>query len=285
MPPLIRLARPWEWLKSAFILLPVPFALADGANVDVWTLLLGVAGFSLISSSVYVINDLTDAERDRRHPQKRKRPLAAGLVSRGAARIFGAGLGLSGVALCWLASKPRALTPVLIYMCLTALYSLGGKRIALVDVFLISSGFVLRVLFGCALVEVAPSNWLLLCASTLALFLALTKRRADLVAGLDRNHRESLAGYNIGFLQQAMGLTAGVALLSYALYSMNSQVFIPGREFASLPFAAFGILDYLRRAHLRDEGGSPARVILTAPALWIAGTGWAVAVFWSLGFF
>ena len=120
------------------------------------------------------------------------------------------------------------------------------------DVFLLSSGFVIRVLLGCALVSAPPSTWLLLCTTTLALFLGFAKRRADLKEGLDHHHRPSLRGYSMSFLDQAMAICAGVAILSYALYSIEAKVLLPGREMASMPFVAYGILNYLRMADVED---------------------------------
>jgi hypothetical protein len=141
---------------------------------------------------------------------------------------------------------------------------------------------VLRVLLGCALVTVAPSNWLLLCTSTLALFLALAKRRGDLVRGVDAVHRPSLSGYNLPFLDQAIGITSGMAIVAYALYCMESAVLAPGREFASLPFVVFGVFEYLRLVHVKDEGDSPVDSALHSVKLQICGVGWLAATLWGL---
>ncbi|MFB3066900.1 MAG: UbiA prenyltransferase family protein [Planctomycetota bacterium] len=279
---MIRLARPSQWLKSAFIFMPVPFAYADGAQIDWVGFLTGALGFSLVSSSIYVMNDLLDAPRDRLHPTKRERPIASGRITRAVAIPYGVLLLAAGTALVWSVHKPGAVFLLAIYLATSAFYCIDGKNLPLVDVFLLSAGFLLRVLFGTALIPAPASSWLLLCASTLALFLAFTKRRSDLVAGVGQEHRPSLAGYNMTFLNQAMGFSAGIALFSYALYSMSPGAFIPGREFASLPFAAFGILEFLRRAYVHGEGGSAAEVIWTSPPMLIAALGWVLAVLWSL---
>jgi len=282
---LIALARPKHWAKNAFVFMPVPFGLAAGASIDPLSFGIGLAGFSLINSSVYAFNDVGDAEQDRRHPTKCKRPVAAGRITPAVALSWSVVLAAAGIALAWISGQSYGLAVVLAYLALNLIYSLGGKNIALLDVFILSSGFVLRVLFGTALIHVSPSNWLLLCSSSLAMFLALAKRRADLARGLDHEHRPSLAGYNMGFLDQAMGITAGVTLMAYALYSMEAEVLIPGREFASLPFVVFGVLDYLRVAHVNDEGGSPVDLILSSPTIIICGIGWVAATLWSLGLF
>ncbi len=169
-------------------------------------------------------------------------------------------------------------------MAINVVYNLGAKHVALLDVFLLSSGFVIRVLLGCVLVSAAPSPWLLLCTSTLALFLGFTKRRADLTDELDLNHRPSLRGYSKAFLDQAMSICAGVAILAYALYCIEAKAVLkPGREMASLPFVAYGILNYLRMVHVEGVGGSPVEVAYHSWSMQACTFGWLVAVTWSLG--
>ena len=279
---LIALARPKHWAKNAFVFMPVPFGLASGGTLQPLSFALGLLGFCLANSAVYAFNDAQDAEQDRLHPKKKHRPVASGRVSVGQARVWSLILLATGTMLAALSGSVAAVAIVLVYAAFNALYSLGGKNVALLDVFILSSGFVLRVLLGCALIHVAPSSWLLLCSSALALFLALAKRRGDLIRGLNADHRPSLAGYNIDFLDQAMGITAAITLIAYALYTMEAEVLIPGREFVSLPFVVFGVLDYLRVAHVKNKGGSPVDLILSSPALIICGLGWALATYWSI---
>jgi 4-hydroxybenzoate polyprenyltransferase len=280
---LVSLARPKHWIKSGFILLPVPFAVASGAPPNWRALLLGSLGFCLVSSAVYVFNDLFDATRDALHPTKRLRPIASGRVTPGVAAAMSAVLLASGAALGVWAGVATALWIMGTYVGLNVVYSLGAKNVPLLDVFIIASGFLLRVLLGCALVSAQPSGWLLLCASSLALFLAFAKRRGDLMAAVDGAHRPSLAGYNETYLNQAMALTGGVVLLSYGLYCQEASLLVKGREFASLPFVAFGLLDYLRLAYVRNEGESPVELVLRSPAMLVCGVGWFASVLWSLG--
>ena len=184
---LIQLARPKHWIKNVFVLLPVPFALkATGGErfFDSLSFLLGLAGFCLVNSAVYTLNDLCDAEADRLHPRKCRRPIAAGRVPKfvaAVAEIFV--LLIAGLGLCVAAGKPATLTIVPAYVAINVVYNLGAKHVALLDVFLLSSGFVIRVLLGCVLVSAAPSPWLLLCTSTLALFLGFAKRAGRLDRG------------------------------------------------------------------------------------------------------
>ncbi|MFQ5749501.1 MAG: UbiA prenyltransferase family protein [Planctomycetota bacterium] len=284
--PFLRLARPWHWVKNVFVLVPVPFALRAGGAEPSWGLFcLGLFGFCLVNSSVYAFNDVMDAEADRRHPTKKNRPVASGAVSPAAACLFSLLLAAAGMTLIGMAPGGGGILALpAVYIGANILYSLGGKHFALLDVFLLSSGFVIRVLLGVFLMAVPASQWILLCSSALALFLGLTKRRADLAAGLGPEHRPSLAGYNLAFLDQAMGIMAGVSLLCYAIYSITSEVMLPGRELASMPFVAFAILNYLRIAHIEGSGGSPVEVAFTDRPSQICGLGWVLAIAWSLGF-
>lgn len=279
---LLRLARPKDWVKNAFVVMPVPFALAAGASLEPVSFGIGLAAMCLAGSATYALNDTRDAELDRVHPRKRDRPVASGAVPVPIALGFAAALAAAALGLAIATGSELAVVLIALYLALQLTYSLGAKHVPLIDVFLLSSGHVIRVFLGCALLAVSASNWLLLCTSTLALFISLTKRRGDVVQGLDAEHRPSLRGYNLPFLDQATGITAGIALLSYALYSIEAGVFLPGREFASLPFVAFGILDYLRIAHTEGEGASPVDLVFR-PALLFAGAGWLVAAAWSLG--
>lgn len=279
---LVELSRPRHWVKNVFVFMPVPFALAVGARLDPLSFALGLAGFCLANSAVYAFNDARDAERDRLHPEKRRRPIASGRVSSTTAHGWSALLLATGAALTLLSGHPGALEVLLVYAGLNLVYSLGGKNVPLVDVFLLSSGFVLRVVLGCVLVDVPPSNWLLLCSSTLALFLALAKRRGDLVKGLDESHRPSLGGYNLPFLDHAMTITAAMTLIAYALYTIEAEVLIPGREFATLPFVVFGVLEYLRLAQVRGQGASPVDLLLSSPVILLCGVGWMGATLWSV---
>jgi len=279
----VKLARPKDWLKNVFVLMPLPFSLAAGGRLEPVSFALGLASISLVSSAVYALNDTMDAERDRLHHKKKNRPVAAGRVSKPAALAFGAVLLAAGVTCAWLTGVPAALGVIAAYVAKELLYQFGGKHVALVDVFLPSVGFVLRVVLGAELVGTSPSNWLLLCSSTLALFISLAKRRGEMARGMDGGHRPSLAGYSLAYLDQAMSVTAGMILIAYALYCMDAQVLLARREFASLPFVVFGVLEYLRLAQVRGEGGSPVDLLIASPALLLCGLGWAAASLWSVG--
>ncbi len=283
MTAIVRLVRPRDWLKNVFVLMPLPFALGATGTFDPVVVAVGLAAMSLVSSAAYVFNDLWDADRDRAHPDKQHRPIAAGAVSPVAAGVLCAGLAAVGGALAFVGAPPSAGIVLLAYIGLQLVYTLYGKHLPLVDVVLLSSGFVLRVLLGCALVGVAPSSWLLLCSSSLALFLALAKRRGDLLRGVDDTHRPSLAGYSLVFLEQSLTIAAGLTIMAYALYCMDAPVLVPGREFLTLPFVVFGVLEYLRMVHVHAAGAAPVNVLLSSRSLLVCGASWVLATIYSVG--
>jgi 4-hydroxybenzoate polyprenyltransferase len=282
---LIRLARPRDWTKSVFVLLPLPFAWRAGAHFSVRDVALGVFAFCLTASAVYVLNDLRDAAADRAHPHKRQRPIASGAIAPGVAVPFALLLLAVGFALAWATGHPRVLVYLALYVATNAVYTLGGKQAPILDVFLLASGFVLRVLTGCALVDAAPSNWLLTCSLWVALFLGFAKRRADFARGMGAETVPTRIGYSASFLDHAMSIAAGVTLMSYVLYSLEATVFVPGRELAGMPFVAFGLLHYLRLAHMDEVRISPVEMAWRSRAIQVCSLGWMIATLWSLGVF
>jgi 4-hydroxybenzoate polyprenyltransferase len=279
---LIELSRPKHWIKNVFVFLPVPFALAAGAHLDVAVFAAGLLSFCLAASAVYAFNDAQDAERDRAHEDKRHRPIASGRISKPVAYVWSGLLSIVGLALAYSTHHPHVLTLYVLYLAVNAAYSLIFKHVALLDAFLVAGMYVMRALLGCALVSADPSNWMLLVSYALALFISLAKRRADLVKGHGEATRPALLGYSESFLDQAIGISAGMAIIGYALYTMESEVLIGSRKFAALPFVVFGVLDYLRMAHVQRAGGSPVDMLLRSPTLLLAGVGWLGATLWSL---
>lgn len=279
----IKLSRPKHWIKNVFVLMPAPFALASGAEPSLLRFGLGLMAFCCANSAVYSFNDAQDAERDRHHDEKCTRPVAAGRISERNAYLWSAALVGVGTAMAIGSGSLSALIIFVLYLLSNLFYSLKGKNIPLVDVFLLSFFFLLRFLLGCALLAVEPSNWLLLCSYCLALFLALAKRRADILKGMDEQHRPSLMGYNQGFLDQAMGITASMTILAYAIYCIDAEILLSGREFVSLPFVVFGVMEYLRKAHVEGAGGNTVDMLLNSPTLVLVGLGWLAGVLWSVG--
>ena len=241
----------------------------------------GLFSFCLAASAVYALNDAQDAERDRAHEEKRHRPIASGRISKPVAYAWSALLGTVSLSLAYATGSSDALLLSVLYLAINIAYSMGAKHVTLLDVFLLSALYLLRVLLGCALLGVEPSNWLLLCSYALALFVALAKRRADVVKGW-AGSTAGARGLQREFLDQAIGISACMQIIGYALYSMEAHVLLPTRKFAALPFVVFGVLDYLRVAHVKGGGGSPTDMLLRSPTLIAVGVGWLGATLWSL---
>ena len=278
--PLLKLLRPHQWVKNAFVAAPLFFTPEAVSVHSVLLVVAGVVCFCVLSSGVYILNDYLDREADRQHPVKRNRPLAAGTVSVPAALTLMAVLiigGLSGASLLGFDFGVMAL----LYLVINVAYSTVLKRVSIVDVMVIALGFVLRVYAGSALIHVVPSVWIISCTMLLALFIALAKRRDDLVKGLGNDHRQSLAGYSKRFLDTALAVVLAALLVSYLLYTAepeNRTRFHTDYLFVTAPFVIAGVLRYLQITLVEERSGTPTRVVLTDAFLRYVVLGW-IAVF------
>lgn len=276
---LLRSLRPKQWTKNAVVLAALVFAFGDasqGLAHDKWpaALLAALAAtglFCLASSAVYLLNDLRDRDQDRLHPVKKFRPLASGEMS--PAEAWGTAAALLAVSLAgaWLLDADF-LVVLGGYLLLQAAYTAGLKRVALLDIFLIAVGFVLRALAGAVVLHVTISPWLLLCTLLLALFLALCKRRHELVAlqGGEGATRHSLRQYDRGLLDVLIPMTGAAALVSYSVYTLWPETvakFGTTRLAFTIPLVAFGLFRYLDLVYRREEGGRPEQLLLTDPPL------------------
>ncbi len=266
----LRLLRPAQWTKNLFVLAALVFAFGDRAqNLPPCALASALGAmlcFCAVSSGVYIFNDLRDAELDRAHPTKRFRPIAAGQVSRAVAVVSGLlllGAGLGGAAVI----RRELLLVIATYLVIQFFYTGWLKRIGLVDVFIIATGFVLRALAGAVAIPVTISPWLLLCTFLIALFLALCKRRHELLAVEDAaaNTRPSLGRYDARVLDNLISMSAGATLVSYAIYTLWPETiakFETTHLGFTIPFVAFGLFRYMDLAYRLEVGGQPERVLL-----------------------
>ena len=274
---LLRSLRPHQWVKNVFVLAALVFALGEvgvdaAAQQDrILRVLVAAAAFCLGASAIYLVNDVVDVESDRKHPEKCRRPIAAGEVSVPQAMLLSA-LCVGGAL--WLAG---AATPeggdsvvvvVGVYMVSNLCYSLKLKQIAIVDAFLIALGFMLRVTAGAYAAAAPISEWLLLSTLFLALFLAFCKRRAeiDLLGEEASSHRKNLGQYTLPFLDQATGVLAACAIITYSMYTVDEETAAKFGEDNHLvwtvPFVVFGLFRYLLMVTRKEAGGSPTRVLL-----------------------
>jgi len=288
-PPAWRVLRPRQWVKNVFVLAPLIFAqeLANAAAVE--AALLGFFLFCVLSSSVYVLNDLVDAESDRQHPDKRHRPIASGELDPKAAGVLAALLAMAGLAGAVFLGTPFA-TVAAAYLALNLAYSFALKRVVIVDVMAVAAGFILRAWAGALVLHVALSRWLVLCTGLLALFLGFVKRRQELIArDLDGGEgRAILREYSADFLDQMISVVTASTVVAYSLYAFDPEVARKlGTEHLGLtvPFVLFGIFRYLYLVHRRGQGENPTllllgdRPLLINLALW-AGTVVAVLYVW-----
>lgn len=278
-----RLARPHQWTKNLLVLAALVFSRHLAIPRDDLLALAGLVAFCALASFAYAVNDIMDREADRLNPEKRDRPLARGDLSPAAAGVFAAAaatvaLGIS-IALGW-----RFVVIAILYLALQFGYSFWAKRIVVLDVIVVSFGFVLRAFAGGVAIRVEVSPWLIFITFSLALFLALARRRHELtlLGGGAATHRGALAQYNIRLIDQMLAIVAGVTLVGYMIYTASSEVEAKlGARYHHLavltvPYVAFGILRYLYLVDERNEGGDPARLLLSdmqlqiCVLLWIA---------------
>ncbi len=282
---LIRLARPRQWVKNAFVAAPLFFTpeAINGRNLVL--VAAAVAVFCLLASAIYVFNDWCDREADRQHPSKRLRPIASGAVSPAAGLAFGALL-LVAASLLTLAFLPRGFAVyAAIYAIFSILYSLRLKHIAVLDVLIVAFGFVLRVQGGSAAISITPTVWIVICTFLLALFLALAKRRDDLTHNMQDSHRPALAGYNLRFVDSALSLILGALLVSYLVYTTNEGVirrYGTDQLYLTAPFVAAGVLRYLQIALVEERSGSPTDLALSDRFLILAVLGWVATFAWLI---
>jgi 4-hydroxybenzoate polyprenyltransferase len=262
---LLRAMRPHQWVKNGFVLVPLIFARRLTDPVALLDAGLAFAAFCAVASAIYLINDSADVERDRSHPTKRTRPIASGAISVRLALVTAAVLAPAGLLL---AAQTRlgAVIALAIYLVVNLLYSSGLKHVALLDVFIIAFGFLLRVIAGALAVGVGISPWLLVCTFFVALFMAFGKRRAELVDLGDAatDHRAALADYTPGFIDKSLAALMAMTVMSYALYTIDRDVIARlGTDalVTTVPIVLFGVLRYLFQVH-RGEGGSPTLLVL-----------------------
>ena len=259
---LLRSCRPEQWTKNLLVLAALVFARKFLEPAAVLKSILAFAVFCAASSAVYLLNDVRDAEADRQHPLKRFRPVASGELSPASALITAALLAILAL-FGGLLLQPMFGAVVTAYLVLQAAYSLGLKHLVVLDVMSVAAGFLLRAIGGAVVIEVEVSDWLAICAGLLALFLALAKRRHELVALENAgDHRRSLEHYSAGMLDQMIAAVTGATLLAYSLYTMAPRTL---RELGTdnlkftIPIVAYGLFRYLYLVYTKKEGGSPER--------------------------
>jgi 4-hydroxybenzoate polyprenyltransferase len=284
LPPVLKLLRPHHWLKSGFVAAPLFFTPHLLSFHNITFVILGMIAWSLLASAIYIFNDWRDIAADKNHPIKKNRPLAAGTVTLATARLIMLGLVLVSLILAFYLGS-GFLFLLLLYGALNLAYSLKLKQIAIVDVMCIALGFVLRVEAGAALIQIEPTPWLIILTGALALFLGFAKRRDDIVKQLGADHRRALHGYNRQLIDTILAITAGAAMVSYLLYTTDTNVMQrlgTPHLYATAPFVIFALLRYLQITMVEERSGSPTLIFLTDRPILLAGLGWLGTFAWLI---
>ncbi|MCL4269009.1 MAG: decaprenyl-phosphate phosphoribosyltransferase [Anaerolineales bacterium] len=278
---LIKTMRPRQWTKNVFIFAALVFDKPLLSPDSCLRTLAGFALFCLISSSVYIFNDLADVEADRKHPEKKNRPIASGKLPINAAWIAGIALVIFTFALSWLLST-NFLVVVVLYFLINMAYSKWLKHIPILDVLIIASGFVLRVHAGVTLIDVERfSPWLYVVMTLLSLFLGFGKRRAELalLAHGAGSHRKVLDGYTLPLLDQYIMIVSGTTIVAYSLYTFSAPN-VPDNHsmMLTIPFVVYAIFRYLYLIEVKHAGGAPEEILLSDRPFQIAMILWGAAV-------
>ncbi|MCP3687536.1 MAG: decaprenyl-phosphate phosphoribosyltransferase [Gammaproteobacteria bacterium] len=285
---LIGLMRPHQYVKNLFIFMPIFFVGKVTAPELVTSSVIAFVAFSLSVSAVYIINDYRDIEADRAHPRKQHRPLASGTVSPKAAMLLMLVLMIFGIGIMATLSI-MAVQILLAYIGLNLAYSFWLKHIPILDVVVISIGFVLRLFVGATVTAIPLSMWIVIMTFLLALFMALAKRRDDVLIFNDtgKKMRQVVAGYNLQLIDSAMTIMAAVVIVAYILYTTSAEsVQRLGSEYLYLTalFVIVGIMRYLQISFVDQDSGSPTHVLLSdrflqiTIVLWLMAFGWIIYI-------
>jgi len=263
MKPYIKLLRVHQWIKNLFVFLPLFFA-GEFLNVEGLTgALLAFITFSLTSSIIYILNDYKDIEKDKLHPVKKHRPLANESISKRTGLLLIVPLVVAIVLIAIYNFSLVIIIPLVLYFVLNLLYTFVLKTVAILDVAIIAIGFVLRVIFGGLVTAIFVSKWALLLTFSLALVLALGKRRGELVS-TNSEARPSLRGYNLQFIDTALTITVAITLVCYIMYTISPDVVVGfGSEYvyATTLFVLLGLLRYLQQTMVFNKTESPTKFV------------------------
>lgn len=269
---LIKLIRPKQWVKNVFVLIPLFFGGELLNPHAVTTALLTFVSFCFAASSIYCLNDIVDVEADRRHPVKYKRPVAAGIVTVTQAWLLMVGFIVAAVAISLFAITTlgvdwKTLAVVIFYWLLNIAYCTRLKQYAIIDVCVVASGFVLRILAGGQATDVVLSKWLVLMTFLLTLFLSFAKRRDDVLRMEETGEapRRNTIRYNMTFINQAITITAAVTLVCYIMYTVSPEVIARVHTeyvYLTTVFVLLGLLRYIQLAVVDKRSGDPTKVIL-----------------------
>ena len=286
LPLILKLMRPHHYIKNIFIFIPLFFALKITDMELLLNAFLAFVSFSLVASSIYILNDYFDIEDDKKHPKKKFRPLASGGVSKREAIIMMILLFGGAIALISCISLGGAMI-IIFYVIMNIFYSLHLKHIAILDVTIIAIGFVLRLFMGSIVTGISLSHWIVIMTFLLALFMALAKRRDDVLIykNTGKKMRKVVDGYSLQFLDIAMAIMASVVIVSYIMYtSLADTIDRIGSEYLYLTslFVIMGVMRYLQITFVLLDSGSPTQIVLKDRFIQITLLFWIISFIWIL---
>jgi 4-hydroxybenzoate polyprenyltransferase len=279
----LKLLRPKEWAKNLFLYIPLFFAGEIFNWLKVFHVFEGFVAFCCIASSIYIINDYADKEDDKKHPQKKNRPIASGAVSTGTALTIFAILAAGGFFIAYFIST-KFFFLLGLYFSLNIGYSFGLKNIPILDIFIIAIGFALRVRSGGSIAQVDVTIWLNIMVFLLALFMAAGKRRDDVLLKISSGHdmRKAAKGYTLDFLNALLALISAVMIVAYLMYTMSERViFIHStkRLYVTCLFVMAGIMRYLQIIYVNVDSGSPTKILYKDRFIQIALLLWMISFY------
>ena len=284
---ILSLMRICQYIKNIFIFLPLFFAIKITDTVLLAHAIIAFIAFSLTASAIYTLNDYHDIEEDKQHPKKKTRPLASGAISKSQAIVIMAVIGVAGFALMATLSL-KAVGILAVYVAMNIAYSFYLKHVAILDVTIIAIGFVLRLFIGSAVTGIPLSMWIVIMTFLLALFMALAKRRDDVLIYLDtgKKMRKVIDGYNLQFLDTSMAIMASVVIVAYTIYTTSAAEVVARTHseylYLTALFVTLGILRYLQVAFVLKDSGSPTRIVLKDRFMQLTLLGWILSFAWIL---
>ena len=264
--PAIRLLRPYQWVKNVLLFSGLIFSNSLFKSSNVLITLAAFIIFCLISSCVYILNDLKDVKQDREHPLKKFRPIASGSIPSAAAICMMIILLPACLIAAWLLNQKFFLI-IVFYVCLNIAYSYGLKKVVILDAMIVAMGFLLRAFAGCVVINVEVTPWLFICTLSLALTLSFGKRRNELntLKTDAQNHRGTLKLYNEKLLDIILTICSATTILTYSLYTMAIETvsrFGTQKLIFTMPFVMYGVFRYLYVIYTQDKGGDPTTLLI-----------------------
>jgi 4-hydroxybenzoate polyprenyltransferase len=284
----VKLLRVHHWVKNTFVFIPAFFS-GDLFNVsNFFQLFVGFVAFGFVASSIYIVNDYKDMESDKLHPKKKERPLAAGTAKPLLALLIATLLLTSGLLIAYSVNN-YFLAILGLYFALNLAYSLGLKNISVLDVMMLSFGFLLRAYSGGVIIDVFISQWLIIMVFLLAVFMAIAKRRDDVLMYLQSGTqaRKSINGYNLEFINTAMSMLCGVVVVAYLMYTVSTEVtsrLHSNHIYLTIVFVIAGMLRYLQITFVDQKSASPTKILYSDKFIILTILGWLISFYFIIYF-